>query len=203
MSTGYEKIYQDLLPQLAQCDIVEQAKRLGLTPEGSDSARAEFLGRSYLITPQGVDAVDGKGAAPINNCSLLIHYLSAEGGIEPTFSFVPINRLTGVIAGRHLDDSWFIADALVRDIKGDYDVFAAAAEELGGTHIGPLLGGECWQFQVFPKMPVRLIFIEADEEFPAEMKVQFDETAPYYMDFESLAFLSGALIIALRDIVHK
>ncbi|MCL2882891.1 MAG: DUF3786 domain-containing protein [Coriobacteriia bacterium] len=194
MPTGYEQIYADLLPRLLTCDITAQAERLGLQPTGADCATAEFLGRAYLITPQGVEVADGGGAAPINNRSLLIYYITAEGGIEPRQSYVPINRLTGIIEGRNNDDNWFIGEALMRDLDSRYDLFVAAAEDLGGRPAGRLLGGQCWDFLVLPKMPMRLVFIEADEEFAAELIVQFDETAPYYMDFECLAFLSGSLL---------
>ncbi|MDR0309064.1 MAG: DUF3786 domain-containing protein [Coriobacteriales bacterium] len=205
--SGYDQIYTSLLPRLADCDIVAQARQLGLTPEGEDAARAEFLGRHYLITNQGVDTVDGGPQTNINNRSLLIYYILAKGGIEPKFSFVPVGRLTGMPSGTHdgkgEDEGWFICEALLRDIQGQYNLFVAAAEELNGEYIGILLGGHCWQFMVLPKIPMRMIFYEADEEFPAELQAQFDETAPYYMDFECLAFLSGSVMRELCSIARQ
>ncbi|MDR0309063.1 MAG: DUF3786 domain-containing protein [Coriobacteriales bacterium] len=200
MPTGYEKIYQALLPKLAEVDIIEQAKRLGLAPEGQASAKVDFLGRTYLYSTEGVDVIDGGEPAPINNRSLLIHYILAEGGIEPRFSFVPINRMTGTIEGQGESDEAFMGDYLIKETEGKHDVFAAAAEAMRGEYIGKHLGGHCWQFMVLPKMPMRMIFFEADEEFPADIQVLFDETAPYYMDFECSGFLSEG---ALRELLFQ
>lgn len=203
MATGYERIYQSLLPRLAECDIVEQAKRLGFTPEGEDSARAVFLGRTFLITPQGVDAIDDDSPALINNRSLLIYYMLAEGGIEPRYAFLPIERMVGTIDGQGEEEELHMKNILLQESEGNYDIFAAAAEEMGGEYIGRLLGGECWQFMVLPKMPMRMVFFEADEEFPAELNILFDETAPYYLNFECSTFLAGGACRELTAIVQR
>jgi hypothetical protein len=201
--SGYDQIYTSLLPKLKNCDIVKQAERLNLRPEG-DGAVAEFLGRRYKITNSGVDVIDGGKPVHINNRSLLIYYILSEGGNEPKFSFVPVNRLTGMIDGRNVQDGgWFIGRDLLRESKGSYAAFAAAAQKMGGEYIGKLGGGECWQFIILPKIPVRLLFFEADQEFPAELQFQFDETAPYYMDFECLAFLSGSVLYELERIIKE
>jgi hypothetical protein len=203
MPTGYEKIYLSLLPKLSELDILGQAKRLGLTPDGTSGARVEFLGRSYLYTPEGVDVIDGLGPAPINNRTLLIHYILAEGGIQPRLSFIPLDRMTGTIDGHSESDEAYMGDHLLKETEGRHDIFAAAAEAMHGEYIGRQLGGHCWQFMVLPKMPMRIIFFEADEEFPAELQVLFDETAPYYMDFECSGFLSEGALRELLFIVQK
>ncbi|MCL1880287.1 MAG: DUF3786 domain-containing protein [Actinomycetia bacterium] len=202
MPTGYEQIYIGLLPQLATCDIVGHAKNLGLNTNDDGSVSINFLTHRYLITNQGVEQVDGRDPVHINDRSLVIHYILSEGGIEPKLSFVPIGRLSGVMEG-HDDENWFICDALLRESKGKYDVFAAAAEAMGGTYEGKLMSGHSWQFLVFPKMPMRLLYFEPDEEFPAEVQVQYDETAPFYMDFECLAFLSTSLGRGLCEIIQQ
>lgn len=203
MATGYEKIYNGMLPKLAECNIVEQAKRLGFTPVGEDSAEAVFLGRTYLITPAGADVIDGGPPALINNRTLLIHYILAEGGIEPKNCFIPIERMIGTIDGQGDEEESYMASVLLKETEGRYDLFAAAAAEMGGTYIGRMLGGECWDFMVLPKMPMRLIYFESDEEFPAELQIQFDETAPYYMNFECSTFLSGGALRELCAIVQR
>lgn len=202
MATGYDRIYTDLLPQLAACDIAAQAAHLGLRADDDGSVPVAFLGRPYRITNHGVAVEDG-APADVNNCSILIHYIISEGRIEPRHNFVPLDRLTGMIEGRNAQEGWFISNSLLRETESRYAPFAAAAAKLGGTHAGKVGGGECWQFDVLPKMPVQLIFFEADEEFPAELQFRFDETAPYYMGFECLAFLSGSVIHALSVLAKE
>jgi hypothetical protein len=46
---------------------------------------------------------------------------------------------------------------------------------------------------VLPAITMRLVFIDADEEFPAEIQIMFDKIAPRYLEFECLAFLTGSV----------
>lgn len=202
MSTGYEQIYFDLLPALAHCDIVGQAAHLGLKSDPDGSIPIVFLGRPYRITQQGVAVEDG-APVHINNRSLIIHYILSQGRVSPRYSFVPIGRLAGIIEGRNAQEGWFVSKDLLEKTQGKYPLFQAAAKALGGSYEGKFGGGKCWRFHPFPRMPIQINFFAQDDEFPAEIQFLFDETAPYYMGFESLAFLSGSVLSALGDIVQR
>ncbi len=202
MPTGYEKIYSDLLPQLAACDLALQASHLGLDLDADGSIPLDFLGRPYRITNRHVIVEDGLPVS-INNRSIIIHYILSQGRVPPRYHFIPIGRISGMIDGRNAQDGWFINDYLLRATEGKYALFQTAAECLNGVYAGKFSGGECWQFHPFPLMPVQLNFFEDDGEFPAEIQFLFDETAPYYMGFESLAFLSGSVLHALGDCAIK
>jgi len=72
MGSGYEKIYDYLIPQLSKCDFLEVAGRLGfsLLPDGTLSVI--FLGREYVISSQGVNPKDGR-PVNVNNRSVLAY----------------------------------------------------------------------------------------------------------------------------------
>jgi hypothetical protein len=50
-----------------------------------------------------------------------------------------------------------------------------------------------------PKIPVLLLFDDADEEFPAQCKVLFERRAEHYLDPECLAILG----MLLSDFLNK
>jgi hypothetical protein len=113
--------------------------------------------------------------------------------------------MTGMIEGQKTFDKGMMVKPLLREFGDDYDKFQSAALQLGGVPEGASSdGGQRWIFEVLPKIPVRLVFYQADDEFPADIQMLFDRSALRFMEFECLAFLSGcftkALIMAARNV---
>lgn len=201
MANGYEQNYLNLAAGLADCNLAESGARLGLAASGA-GLRADFLGRPYLITNQEVKALDGR-PVNINNCSLLVHYVLSSGRGAPLESFLPLSRMTGMVTSQKGLERNFLIETLVEFFGADYNKFKRAAEKLNGEYQGLTeTGGRAWRFQVLPKIPLKVIFQEADEEFSAELEFLFDRTAVDFIGFECLAFLSAcfgeALIAAAR-----
>jgi hypothetical protein len=197
MISGYEKIYFDLLPRLRDCDLAQSARRLGLTALADGTVIVRFCCREYSISSAGVTPTDGL-PVDVNNRSVLAYYILSEARGEPEGSFVPLARLTGKIAGQNNHAKSLFARPLIEAFGNDYDKFQAAARQLEGVPDGALAdGGRCWRFAVLPKIPVRLVFYPADEEFPPDIQLWFDRTAPRFLEFECLAFLSGCFTKAL------
>jgi hypothetical protein len=203
MITGYEQIYLDLLPRLSECDLVESARRLGLEVLPSGEVSANFCGRKYLITHTGVTPADDE---PVNvNCrSVLAHYILSKGRAEPEHSFLPLSRMTGMPDGQKTFDKGMMVKPLLREFGNDYEAFQSATLRLGGVLENASDNHEHrWTFTVLPKILLRLVYHDADEEFPADIQLLFDRAAPRILEFECLAFLSGcfihSLIAAARD----
>lgn len=194
MSSGYEQIYLGLVPRLAECDLAESAGRLGLEVLPSGKVAVEFCGRKYLITHDGVNPADGQ-PINVNHRSVLAYYILSKGSGEPEYSFMPLSRISGMIAGQKTHDQGLLVKPLIREFADDYAVFQRAARKLGGV-LGSTSdnGGHPWTFQALPKIPVRLLFYEADDEFPADIQLFFDRSARRFLEFECLAFLSGCFI---------
>jgi hypothetical protein len=197
MSNGYEQIYRGLLPRLAQCDLAESAGRLGLQLLANGDVAIQFCGREYLINSAGVIPADSQ-PDDVNFRNVLAYYILSTGSGEPEHSFVPLPRTTGIIDGQKIHDKGMLILPLLREFGGDYDKLQSAAQNIGGVlEDSSPDGGHCWTFQVLPKIPLRLIFYEADDEFPADIQILFDRSAPRFMAFECLAFLTGCFAKSL------
>ena len=87
---------------------------------------------------------------------------------------------------------------LIKAFGDDIKKLAETIIKLGGkSELSKELNSRCWLLEVLPKIPVKIIFREADEDFPVEIQTQFDVTALEFLEFECLAFLCGCLVRAL------
>ena len=76
--SGYEQIYESLIPRLSTCDFSEGAVRLGMSLHPNGTLSVGFLGREYEISARGVNAMDGK-PVHVNNRSVLAYFALSRG----------------------------------------------------------------------------------------------------------------------------
>jgi len=192
---GYEEIYLWQAAKLAGADLTGAAPALGLSVAGPGVVRASLFGRDYLVDRTGVRPADGGPANP-SQLSLVAHYALSPGRGEPAYEFLPLDRLSGPAPGRPGGGKalGLFDRALARIFDRDPEALAAAAARLGGRNLGrDPSGGLAWLFHPFPKVPMKLICHEADEEFPAGCRLLFDKSATAFMAFEALGFLAALL----------
>jgi hypothetical protein len=197
MGKGYEHIYATLLPKLAgRADFAENAIRLGAEASG-EGVLIHFLGRDYMITRNGAEPLDGQ-PVDVNNRSVLIYYILSSGSGEPSHDFAQLNRLTGLIDGQNCLTKDFMSVPLVRKFGRDSEGLGKVVASLGGTKLPAEASGKhVWQLRPLPKILAQIVLYEEDDEFPADIQIMFDQTAPRFLDFECLAFMSGCMIHAL------
>jgi hypothetical protein len=202
MPTGYEQIYESLIPRLEKLNFTEAAARLGFT-KGKDGWRVLFLNREYAVSEKGVFPADGL-PAEVNYRSVLAYYALSKGAGGPGADFAPLSRLSGPIpfSGGNGGAEWMLAP-LVRASGGEYARFEKAARALGGAVEGEEKGGFVWTFAALPNIRLRAAFFEADEEFPCEIKLFFDSHAARFLDFECLAFLQGCWVRSMVNALEK
>ncbi|MDR1677567.1 MAG: DUF3786 domain-containing protein [Deltaproteobacteria bacterium] len=183
------------LENLAKLDIKSQAQALDLAVDSQGRAVVPFLGREFLIDNKGVTAKDGR-SVPIDAQSVTAHYLASQGRAELTGQYVPIGRLTGIgVTGGSPSEN--LTKPLSDKFGDRYDLFALTAPKIGGLHRGlSQAGGQAWDFGL-PKLPIRVEFFEADDEFEAEIKVLFDSSANQYVGYECLELYSMCLVVDL------
>jgi Domain of unknown function (DUF3786) len=193
---GYDSIYRGLVARLPGCDLREAADRLSLDyAEGS--VRLAFLGRRYRITRDGVRCEDGR-SANVNTLSVILYYVLSEGRGDPEGSYVlveAIPRMVGMLGAQ----SRLMSTPLERHFANGYAAFSEAAAKLGGIEEESRGGTHLWKFIVFPKIPAKLAFEEADDDFPVGMQIMLDRTAIQFLEFECLAFMVGCLVRALIE----
>lgn len=73
--------------------------------------------------------------------------------------------------------------------SGHAGLLADALKALGGT---PLPTGDVgYELPVFPCIPMRVLFWEGDEEFPAQCNLLFDRSAPDFTHIESVVSIAS------------
>ena len=83
-----------------------------------------------------------------------------------------------------------VTDVLAKTFGADFDGFAAAAKALGGI---PAADGDiAYVMPFFPKIHVKVILWEADDEFPAAANFLFDNKCSFHMDTDGLNELANA-----------
>lgn len=194
MNGGYDSIYLGLISKLSGLDFQESAVRLGL--EYVDGGvRAYFLKREYHITTDGVEPLDGQ-PVNVNNRSVLLYYVLSKGQGEPENSYIPFESIPRIIGGLHAQ-SRLMNTPLERYFGNDYLKFSEASVKLDGLQEDSGMGKHLWRFDLLPKIPLKLVFYEADDDFSAEIQIMLDKTATRFMEFECLAFMVGCFVRAL------
>ncbi|MDR2725871.1 MAG: DUF3786 domain-containing protein [Candidatus Adiutrix sp.] len=188
-----EQYHGGQMAALAEADLPAQAPALGLAVDSQGRVPVRFFGRDYLVSNAGISALDG-APVPLDHQSVLAHYLMSRGRGTLSGEFLPIGRLTGVVStGASPSDNLIVP--LTENFGGRYDLFAGAARRIGGRAEGRSpSGGESWLFPDLPFFPVRVVFFEADDEFPAEVKVLFDSSITTFVSYECLELMELVLV---------
>jgi hypothetical protein len=196
MRSGYDKTYEMIKPRLQDCDFSGAVQRLGFVSGPGGGVSIDFLGRGYRISSEGVCPLDEKPADP-NFLSVLVYYATSKGDAAPGNDFALLHHFARGLVSGGTGLRWMTAP-LRRVFGGDYDLFCRAASRLGLVRWGSAKNGEHpWRYQLLPRIPVKLVYYEADDEFPADIKIFYDKTAALFLEFEPLAFLSGCFIKTL------
>ncbi len=192
----YEKVYQELLPRLASADIAGAARELGLAMQGG-AALVPCFGRDFLVGKQGVSMADG-AKAPLNHRIVLTYYITHGGRGENANRFVPYRELPGgQDFARSLSE--IVEGRAVKFFGGKLELLNSAAAALSATSGEEYAPGDAsFVISALPKLPLLMTFYDADEDFPADVKVFYDITAPNFLDMECLAVLGFLLVQELE-----
>ncbi|MDR2455310.1 MAG: DUF3786 domain-containing protein [Deltaproteobacteria bacterium] len=194
--SGYEKIYDWVAEELPGFDLAANAPHLGLKTTEDGAVVVPLLTREFRVDQTGAAPLDGL-PAHFNRRSLAAHYAMSPGRGEPAMDFVKLSFLSGVPIGTGFGsfNKESITSPLVRRFGDDFGALEAAVRRLGGSPDGSDSSlGHAWIIYAFPKIPLRLVYQPADEEFEAEFTLLYDRKAVDFMQFEALGFLSGILV---------
>lgn len=185
--TNYEAVYQGLVARLAEADYGHAAAHLGGRPAGRGVA-VDVFGRTLLVEPEGISAEDG-GPIDFTVRIVLAYYLlhAGQGGLRG--EWVSYRDFKDG-AFFHASFSQVAESKIARDFTSRRAALEAAAESLAGRPLEAGLGGDLsYCFPALPRVPLALVFYDADEDFPASARVLFDASAPHFLDLECLAVL--------------
>jgi hypothetical protein len=207
MQRGYEKTYDWVVKLLQDCDFEDSAKRLGLRLISAEEVAVEFAGRTYLVGRQGVRPGEEKIPWTVahegfeyNLKSALGYYVLSTANLDPLQDYCVITSFSkGVF--REGDEGDVFNNPLGRVYGADYRKFTAVAELLGMTleESRPNLK-YIWRHRILPKIPIKIVYYEGDDEYPTKLQLLYDKTAILFFNFETLSVLNGCFIAALAAI---
>jgi hypothetical protein len=177
------------------------AERAGFTSDADNVFIVRFLDRTYLITypdfefkEKRADLLSGSSEIPLQEQVLILHYMMAETDARPIDNWVAYREIPG--ASFYFGPFTKRAIDPLKKVFGNYlSGFQTAATKLGGKPISD--GDAGFEFDIFPKVPVRLIVWEGDEEFAPEGNILFDESIGGILPVEDVAWLAGMVVYRL------
>lgn len=153
-----------------------------------------FFGERYTVSyPEGSVFREDGSPAGAREGIIILHYLTQADGAPLSGSWVAYRNLPGA----RYHEPAFVAEVerpLSLGLAGRLEALRAWAAVAGRPVDLP--GDVAVAWDVLPRVPLLLIFNEADEEFPASARVFFDASAPNYLPTEDLSVL--AELAALR-----
>ncbi len=200
-SSVFMETYQNYLNQIDKIDMDSRSGQLGGNCEGNHMS-ISFFGQPYRISGRGINNPSGKQPA-IGICVVLSKYVLLCPEIpsldKEWVSFRDFKD-AAPLAGSFVNNT---EQAIAQNFSGRLDELAGACEKLGGWNPGLDLSYQLIiKLYPLPKIPVLLLFDDADEEFPAQCKVLFERRAEHYLDPECLAILGMLLSGFLNKAVH-
>jgi hypothetical protein len=196
-SSIFDKTYRDYISQVAGMDLKSVGEKLGAQVKGSDVI-IHLFGRPHMVSERGI--IDPSGKRPsFDICVVLCKYLLLCPDIQPEENewvsyrdFKDSGPLTSYFANE-------VERSIAKNFSGNVPALKEASKTLGGYPPEIELSYEvAMQFDLLPRIPVLMLFNDADEEFPAKCSVLFEKRAENYLDAECLAIIGNILANSLK-----
>ena len=201
-SPVFEETYKKYLEKIARIEFKSLEEKLGVKAE-KDGAIIPFLGKSYIVSEKGITDPSGKHP-PLEISVVLCNYIIRCPVVKPTED--------DWVSYRDFKDSGpltsYYANSVEKPIASYFSSKLGELEKsciaLGGSPPDIELSYELtMQFNALPRVPILLLFNDADDEFPAHCSLLFERRAEKFLDAESLAILGMLLSIYLRKKANK
>ena len=196
-SSVYEETYAKYQARISRLDFKKIADRLGVEMVGEELI-IPFFGKPIRLSTAGISG-PSVGRPNFSVCVVLFKYLLLCPDHDPAgndwVSFKDFKdsapfagaffNYTEIPLAKYFSGRLKVLDAACRGIQG-YPPAATFSYDL------------CMQFTALPKIPLLILFNDADEEFPAQCAVLFEKRAEKYLDMECLAMVGMLLVEYLK-----
>ncbi len=165
---------------------------------GTESFILPYFNREIRVTDTDISAVDGEELDPWDKVFIL-NYVLGEAG-TPSGEWVGMESLPNSISKvKTLEKT--AEKPIAEAFLGKPEKLLEKSLSIGGKVIGDCSADCCVQFDVFPRLSVRLSFWdgEASEGFEARAKFLFDKKVLSVIDLESLCFICEKITKRLKD----
>ena len=159
--------------------------------DGSGRFELPFVGARAIVTWPALEPSLADAALPPHVAALLVYYLGMAADIEPTGQWISFAELpNGSVYVQAFQG--YTGASLVRRFAENPAALAVSAHGLGGQPL-PGTADRAWSFAALPKVPVAVLWWDADEEFPARAELLFDTTASCHLPTDGCAVLGSWL----------
>ncbi len=196
-SSVFEETYNNYLAQIAELDFKKIAGQLGAEMAG-DELIIPFFGKPHRISAAGITAPSGS-RPNFSVCVILFKYLLLCPDHDPVENdWVSFKDFTdsAPFSGAFVN---YTEAALAKYFSGHLKDLETACRGIHGhPPVASFSYDLCMQFNALPKIPVLMLFNDADKEFPAQCMVLFERRAEKYLDMECLAMVGMLLFEYLK-----
>lgn len=183
--------------QIGVLDLGKRAAILGGVME-ADALLMTLFRRTYSISEAGVFDADGE-KAPFDVTIILSKYVLMCPDVMP--------QKGGWVHYRELKNTgpltayWHnhVERDLVDAFTGKFQALEASVEALSAEPAQDPAGDIDTIIEALPRIPLRLVFNDADDEFPASCTALLDRTVETFIDGESLAVLGAIFTSRLKE----
>jgi hypothetical protein len=196
-SPVFEKTYQEYLEKVAKIDVRSIQEKLGVQLEGNVTIIPLF-GRPTRVSARGI--IDQSGQRPsFDICVIVCKYLLLCPASIP--------KETEWMAYRDFKDAGPLTAYFAHDVErsiaarfsGRLRELETAGRALGGCRPEMKFSNDLsMRFEALPRIPLLMLYNDADEEFPAQCSVLFERRAERYLDAECLAMVGRLLFTYLE-----
>ena len=172
---NFEIVYGGLVEKLGTADYENAISNLGAREAGSGVA-VDILGRTCLIGPDGIRLADG-GRLSVEVRIVLAWYILHGGSGELSEKWTLYRDLKeGQVFYAAFNQ--LVQEKIAQDFAGRMNRLKQATDILCGASISDELNGDlAYRFMALPKVPLALVFYDADEEFSANARVLYPNVA--------------------------
>ncbi len=159
--------------------------------------RLPFFDSVATVTCPGYEvAVDGRPLPP-HIAALVVYHLSHSDGTPPTDTWISFAALP--------DASFYAtafrgytAERIARRFGEQPQVLLEAVGRVGGEALEGV-ADRAWRIPALPRVPVALLWWDADDEFAARAELLFDESASHHLTTDGCAVLGSWLTSLLTS----
>ncbi|MGI6007913.1 MAG: DUF3786 domain-containing protein [Ruminococcus sp.] len=189
---NYTKVKEEWKKMACTWNFKERYEALGLSGYDDNMLTLKYYGQDYQINPKtGEISEKDNPDAPVDfNTTMNIYHLFYYSKEKPRLSgeWVPFRDVprAGVFTKAFFDQT---VDPFARTFNGHLKELIKAGEKLGFERISYSDAG--FEAQVFDCLPIRFLFWEGDEEFPARANVLFDRNIVEFVHEETVVLIAA------------
>lgn len=163
-------------------------------PDDRGSLWLPFFCSPVEVTYPDLD-VRANPELPSHIKALLLHHIARSGGARPTGRWIAFSELPD---GTFYSTAFrgYAPDAIVRRLAARPEALSEAVARVGGVPLADI-ADRAWMVPALPRVPLALLWWDADEEFGARCDILFDSTAANHLSTDGCAVLGSWLVASL------